>query len=215
MIPISKSFLFLTELYHAQERLLGLLWLRQFWTRPAALTESLTHSPQCPLPRQSGWAGSSGGTPRFHGATERNLPFSVILMRKWRNTAVNWLVSLTPSCMRKAFSWVLETQSLTDAEDTAWHCASVAGQFTELQGRLLLKPMMLWHRVLCCLLCRFLRTLGRWADRPSSSSAPRNTGCQATWSRSPCWCWGPLGPRHRRRASFPSPETPLTKPLTS
>lgn len=51
---------------------------------------------------------------------------------------------------------------------------------------------MLWHRVLCCLLCRFLRMLGRWVDRPSSGFAPRNTGCQATWSLSWCWCWGPL-----------------------
>ena len=47
-ISISKSFLSLAQLYCAQERLLGMQWLRQFWTRPAVLPESLTHSPQVP-----------------------------------------------------------------------------------------------------------------------------------------------------------------------
>lgn len=50
MISISKSFLFLAELYRAQERLLGLPWLRQFWTRPAALRESDSLPPSAHFP---------------------------------------------------------------------------------------------------------------------------------------------------------------------
>ena len=66
-----------------------------------------------PLPNQMSYAGSNGITHRFHmdywkGRVKSSLlPFSVTLPSEWWNTAMSWLVSLTPSCVRKTFSWVL------------------------------------------------------------------------------------------------------------
>ena len=85
----------------------------------------------------------------------------------------------------------------------------------KLQMRFLLKPMMLWQRILCCFLCRLLWTFGKWADQPSFDSAPRNTGCQATWWQSRWCCWEALSPRtqtgtvlQEETGLFPAPWNP-------